>query len=394
MKNLLKAPTGRILRNQNFNAHFNNPNYIRNSQFDNTVRFLEDKKNGRKLVLVGTLNSSDILAQRTSKLIKDINPDSVFVQTNKNWYDKLLKNNNQIMSNKEIYDLTKNDLFENVKLSLDPRDFIFKTRFLSWIGVLNLLYSLPTKNSHPFTPGLETFKALDFAKKNDKQISYGSTIFSKSNLTALEHEKRLNFIDVVLRASFRNNKVSYYKSELEDEYAQMCIHGWENYSESVDTIKMNLLTKIIQRIIPYQKELLIDKTNETVFRELYENMDGKIIFAVVNQWNLEGIEALWRHTTDTEKKEEFINPIGDLNINGIMESGVVNDYLRRRNSKIGKTEPAVTTDYITFYHKQTTEPERERHSFFLGWDDPELEHSLYNDENKNVEYLPYKFHGH
>ena len=42
----------------------------------------------------------------------------------------------------------------------------------------------------------------------------------------------------------------------------------------------------------------------------------------------------------------------------------------------------------------TTEPERDRHALFLGHDDPELEHALYNDENKEVKYLKYKIEKH
>ncbi len=44
-------------------------------------------------------------------------------------------------------------------------------------------------------------------------------------------------------------------------------------------------------------------------------MKGKKLFAIVNQWNVEGIINKWRHTTGTEEKEEFINPVGDMDIN-------------------------------------------------------------------------------
>jgi len=54
----------------------------------------------------------------------------------------------------------------------------------------------------------------------------------------------------------------------------------------------------------------------------------------------------------------------------------------------------VTSNYILQYHKMTTEPERDRHVFFQGWNDPDLEHGLYNDENKNVKELPYKLEHH
>ena len=61
---------------------------------------------------------------------------------------------------------------------------------------------------------------------------------------------------------------------------------------------------------------------------------------------------------------------------------------------MSKSEPMVTCNYILQYHKMTTEPERDRHVFFQGWNDPELEHGLYNDENKGVEGLPYKLEHH
>lgn len=43
-------------------------------------------------------------------------------------------------------------------------------------------------------------------------------------------------------------------------------------------------------------------------------MKGKTIFAVVNHWNKPGIESLWRHSTETDKVSETINPIGDFDI--------------------------------------------------------------------------------
>ena len=44
-------------------------------------------------------------------------------------------------------------------------------------------------------------------------------------------------------------------------------------------------------------------------------MEGKHLFALVNMWNMPGVESHWRNTTDTLEKKEFINPIGDFDIN-------------------------------------------------------------------------------
>lgn len=123
-------------------------------------------------------------------------------------------------------------------------------------------------------------------------------------------------------------------------------------------------------------------------------MTGKNLFAVVNHWHLPGIEAHWRHATNTELKKDFINPIGDFDINALQEGKLVNEKLRRIKCATAKTEPAVTSDYLTHYNKQCLEAERERHVFFLGYDDPDLEHGLYNDENSKVSNLPYKLEAH
>jgi len=55
--------------------------------FKNTLKILEDPENKRKLILIGTTNSSTLLSYRTKNLIERENPDSVFVQTNKEWWN-------------------------------------------------------------------------------------------------------------------------------------------------------------------------------------------------------------------------------------------------------------------------------------------------------------------
>jgi len=99
--------------------------------------------------------------------------------------------------------------------------------------------------------------------------------------------------------------------------------------------------------------------------------------AVVNQWHTPGIEAHWRHTTNTEVKGEPINPIGDMNIDQYMEEDLINTKLREIVSQITKSEPATWQNYITQYHKETQEAHRSRHVFFLGHEDPNIHHGLF-----------------
>ncbi len=42
---------------------------------------LTERFNSKDVYLVGTMNQSTMLAQRTKKLIEEINPDTVIVQT-------------------------------------------------------------------------------------------------------------------------------------------------------------------------------------------------------------------------------------------------------------------------------------------------------------------------
>lgn len=72
----------RIQRNQNhaFNMYFRAGN--RFNPYGNTLRVLEDPENGRTVYLVGTTHSSTLLAERTKQLIREKQPDSVYVQTN------------------------------------------------------------------------------------------------------------------------------------------------------------------------------------------------------------------------------------------------------------------------------------------------------------------------
>jgi hypothetical protein len=77
-----------------------------------------------------------------------------------------------------------------------------------------------------------------------------------------------------------------------------------------------------------------------------------------------------------------------MDIDQIQEANAVNGLLRAWYSKVGKTEPACTSNYITHYHKCVMEPERERHLFFESHKDPHLNHGLYLAENAHVEHLP------
>lgn len=46
---------------------------------------LTERFNGKEVYLIGTSNQSTMLAQRTKKLIEELKPDTVLVQTSKRY---------------------------------------------------------------------------------------------------------------------------------------------------------------------------------------------------------------------------------------------------------------------------------------------------------------------
>jgi len=53
---------------------------FRENCFETTLVHLTERFNGKEVYLVGTMNQSTMLAQRTKKLIEEIKPDAVLVQ--------------------------------------------------------------------------------------------------------------------------------------------------------------------------------------------------------------------------------------------------------------------------------------------------------------------------
>ena len=54
----------------------------RENCFETTMIHLTERFNGKDVYLIGTMNQSTMLAQRTKKLIEEIQPEAVLVQTN------------------------------------------------------------------------------------------------------------------------------------------------------------------------------------------------------------------------------------------------------------------------------------------------------------------------
>ena len=88
----------------------------------------------------------------------------------------------------------------------------------------------------------------------------------------------------------------------------------------------------------------------------------KNIVAVVNQWHMEGIETHWRKSTGTLEEKPRLSPVADMDIDGMQEKQMINQWLRNYTSDVTRSEPATWQDYGTNYHKENFEYERTRHT--------------------------------
>lgn len=64
-----------------------------------------------------------------------------------------------------------------------------------------------SETCHPLLPGLEVYKTIDYAVKNQKNIEYAERALDKSALNAIKVEKRLGLLHMFYRYYFGKNKV-------------------------------------------------------------------------------------------------------------------------------------------------------------------------------------------
>lgn len=77
----------RFLRQPNIASNIHNRVANRYDPFNNTLTVLKDPKANRELYLIGTTNSSTLLAYRTKKLIEKVKPSSLYVQATSTWWN-------------------------------------------------------------------------------------------------------------------------------------------------------------------------------------------------------------------------------------------------------------------------------------------------------------------
>ena len=86
----------RMVRNANVSSLGDISYYERSYNLDNNIKILEDPENNRKLTLIGTMNCSDLLANRTKKLLQNMDYSSLLVQTTPQWFQHVQNSKSSI----------------------------------------------------------------------------------------------------------------------------------------------------------------------------------------------------------------------------------------------------------------------------------------------------------
>jgi pheromone shutdown protein TraB len=174
---------------------------------------LTERFNGKEVFLVGTMNQSTMLAQRTKKLIEEVNPDAVLVQTSEDWWTKakLLQyvDSQEELDRYEKY-LTK-DSNKWIEYYWSTRKFLFLSRWALYSRAF--LYHFRFGFEFKFwLPGIEVKYACEAAEKAGAPIKFLGTEFNKITSERIFHETRMNLPHYIWRRFLHN--LSFWTEEL------------------------------------------------------------------------------------------------------------------------------------------------------------------------------------
>lgn len=316
-----------------------------------TVHKCQESFNGSELYIVGTMNSSNVLANRTRRLIDDIKPDVVFVQSNEQWWKgaQLL----EYVKSQEEMDKANEELS---KVTGVPKSFkgLLGLRFQAFNAAFKSVLGLPICYN-PYLPGLEMKYACEEAQKCGSKIVFLGSEFDDWTLNAIRHEKRFTLLKFILRI-FRLK--ASYQNEGGELKIRITERGINNFIESsYDSKNNNWFYAFMELVAPEYKRILVDKKDEELFKAIIANK-GKKMVAVVNQHHMEGLEHHWCSaygtipTYNNDNALKKINPIGDMPLRRMLYDQMNHIIFREVKTSRMKASPASLTNEINVYHRE------------------------------------------
>jgi len=142
------------------------------SCFETTLVHLTERFNGKDVYLVGSANQSTMLAQRTQKLIEELKPDTVLVQTSPQWWENarsLKYVDSQEEMSKYGPDLDKHSNMRTIDYYYSNRKWLGMARLGIYSALFRFHFGFRPEFS-PMRPGLEIKNACEAAEKVGAQL--------------------------------------------------------------------------------------------------------------------------------------------------------------------------------------------------------------------------------
>lgn len=328
----------------------------RTDPFESTFVHLTERFSGREVFLIGTMNTSTMLARRTRKLIRDIQPDSVMVMASQQWWDSasLIEG---VHSQEDFDNYNKMCLSNEDDFNLDTswyRGFVFLARMYMLSQSLRWTYR-PGSHFSFYYPGLEIKYACEEAEKLGADLHFLGSELNNITWNRLYHETRFNLPAMMFRRWQQAG--TRWTSEAKTNQRKMHLTTPSQFVETCcDEYLINWYIKSIELLYPALKKILIDKRDMALYKYITKNTESKRIVAVVNQWHMEGIEHLWAHEFGqlprSQKIVEEIDPIGDMNLKEGLFDMLYNSFQRELKSAHSNTVPASFSNQMNTYHRE------------------------------------------
>jgi len=154
---------------------------------------LTERFNGKEVFLIGTMNKSTMLATRTKKLIEDVQPDTVLVQTSPEWWQ--VANLLRYVETQEEFDRYSKDFshvdtFKDMGLS-NIRAMVAFPRLWFIKKLARWHYRFGTEYD-PLQAGLEMKYACEAAEDTGAKLGFMGGELNAEARHALVHETRHN----------------------------------------------------------------------------------------------------------------------------------------------------------------------------------------------------------
>ena len=142
-----------------------------------------------------------MLAQRTQKLIEELKPDQVLVQTSPQWWDharRLQYVDSQAEFNKYAKDLDQHCNYRNFSFYQSNRKWLFLARLYVYHFTFNLHFRFG-RDFNFLRPGLEAKLACEAAERVGAQLSFLGSELDQKTWQRLNHETRFNVPHYVIK---------------------------------------------------------------------------------------------------------------------------------------------------------------------------------------------------